>query len=153
MGPPAETHYCLQGCGSANYIPNVCKSHNAKEAKYMSFHPARLFPISVSQKHPSTANAASSSVQLPCPKGLPAHTLYHILDIDSSICQIADAVLSTTSEACSVFTMSHKDTEDAPMALSYCLTEKWLSLDWFLWLSLSYRTNNPRTIKTADAGY
>lgn len=152
MGPPAATHNCLSGCGSANCIPNVCKSHNGKEAKYMSFSSRTLVPYQC-QKHPSTANAASSSVQLPCPEGLPAHTLHNILDIDASICQIADAVLSTASEACSVFTMSHKDTEDAPMALSYCLTGKRLSLDWFLWLSLSYRTNNLRAIKTADAGY
>lgn len=137
MGPPAETHNRRRRCSGVDYIPFVRKSHNEKEAKIFNFFCPAHFPISVSWKHPSTANAASSSVQLHCPKGLPTHTLSNWLHMNGSICQIVDTVLSTRSEAHSMFTLSRGDREDAPIALPYCWTEKRLTLDKFSWLRLS----------------
>lgn len=135
MGPPAEIHNCRRDSRRADYIS--LKSHNGNTAKYAFFFffcPAHLFPIS--QKHPSAANAASSSVQLFFPKGLPSRfplqqTAYEHVYLPNCWCCIEPHISS--SFPC--FPASCGGTKDAPMTLAYCLTEKWLSF-WSIFMTL-----------------
>jgi len=133
MGPPAEIHNCLQDCRRADYIPFVCKSHNRERSKIYEFFPQHSCFLSVSvgiihqlqMQHHQVFN---------CTAPRDSHQIlnHNRLDTNASVCQIADVVLSSTSEARSMFTTSCRDREDDPMALPYCLTEKSLSFDRFL---------------------
>ncbi len=140
MGPPAETHNCLRGCGCVDYSPFVCKSHNGKDRECMSFLSNALAACQCQSEASISCKCSIIKCSITLPQGTPST---HTQDMNTSICQIADAVLSTTSGAHSMFTMWCRDREDAPMALPYCLTESSPPCDRFLWFGLSYWTNNP----------
>lgn len=71
-----QRHIDVSGAAGVLITFPLCANHIMRTKwNIWVFCPEHLFPISVSRKHPSAANAASSSVQLRCPKGLLAHTL------------------------------------------------------------------------------
>lgn len=119
---------------------------NSVVCKKKSFCTIYSLAIRVSQKHSSTANLASSSVRLWCPKGLSTHPLYYIEHPFAKLLMLHWAPHQKLI-SCLLF-----DTGTKTMSPWIALTvQQSPSLGRFLWLRLSCRTNNPRVIKAADA--
>lgn len=142
-GPPGETHNRRRrSCTGVDCVPSVCKSHNGKKAKNM-----RLFYIFLLSgtlvphrcRLETSINGKCSIIKcsITPPQGTRTRTHTRRLPLNGSIWQIADAVLSTTSEAHSMFTPSRGDSEDTPEASFLLFNRKRLALDQLLWLGLS----------------
>lgn len=129
-GPPGETHNRRRrSCTGVDCVPSVCKSHNGKKAKIWGyfiyfFCPAHSFPIGVGWKHPSTANAASSSVQLHRPKGRGcAHTLAGCLWTDP-FGKLLMLYWAPHQKLIPCLLRHVGTAKIPPRPLSYCLTER-----------------------------
>lgn len=146
---PAEIHNHLWGCRRADCFPFVCKSHNGNAAKYEFFCSAHLSETSISCK----CSIIKCSITPPqgTPITLPTTTDCIWTHLFAKLLYWAAHQRLVPCLLCHAGT--DKMPPPVPIVLPDCLTEMWLAFDRFLWLWLSWRTDNPRAIKTADAGY